>query len=152
MNTQMKKTPILLFIVALLLMFSACGAKEGSRIFVHEEGGINNEIEYIYKGDKVTQVNVITEMDYDVLGYNDKEEAEEDLSDFMEFYQGKDGMTQEMEFDEDKLIDVLSVNYNEVELSDTEGIPGLEGVVDGKNGISMKKTADQLIDSGYTEE
>jgi len=148
----MKRTPIFLFIVALLLMFSACGAKEGSRTFIHEEGGINSELEYVYKGDKVTQVNVITEMDYEVLGYNDKEEAEEDLSDFMELYQGIDGMTQEMEFAENKLIEQLSVNYNEVDLSDTEGIPGLEGVEDGKSGISMKKTADQLIDSGYTEE
>ena len=115
-----------------------------------EQAGVNLKLTYKADGDKLTEQTVENVMPYDSLGITSVEEAEELLSDVEASYQGIEGITHHIDYQEDKAIESITMN---LEMIDTDEVSELTGVIlegDTSQGISLKKSVDMLLEQGFT--
>ncbi len=152
-GTFMKKKGIgLLVILSIVFLLAACGSKEvEKRVFELEEMGIVTTMTYTYQGDEVLKQKAENIFPYASLGVSSQEEAEEILDPQVEELQGIDGVTEEIEYKEDEALEVLEIDYENLDPEKIEKIPGLNISGNIKNGISMEKSAEALLSQGYEE-
>lgn len=122
------------------------------RVFEAEEMGITNTITYYYKGDKVITQEARNVLPFETIGVETKEEAQEIFEPESEKFQDVEGLTHEMEYTDTEAIEILKVDYDNLDFDAARGLPGM--VFDGdaeKNGVSMERSAELLLGEGFVE-
>ena len=135
-----------------LIMFAlvACqSAEETTTTLVFDEGGFYNEIIIIAEGDNVIEQASKTETTYEVLGVSTKEEAEEMLAEFMVGYDTTEGVTQEIDYQDDRIVETVTVDYETVDINEMSELAGSFVEGDPSQGVSLKMTVEMMEEMGY---
>ncbi len=146
-----KKGIGILLVLAMVFMLGACGSKEEKRVFEMKEDGIAMTVTYYYKGDKVTKQTTKNVMNYDAIGVPSKEAAKEILDPLSDMFKDVEGIKEKIDYGEYEVTEVIEVDYEKIDLDEAKGLPGMMLDGDTKNGISMKKSAEMLLDQGFEE-
>lgn len=150
----MKKT--ILMLTALLLSFAlvACGSGDSkTKTFHIENEGTKTELDYIYndKTDRVASQKIRSELSYEFIELDDKEDAKATLEPTLEEYNEIKGVTYELEFKEDRVIEKTAIDFKKLDFDRAEEIPGFALDGDPSDGISMEETTKALKASGFSE-
>jgi len=149
----MKKIASIALIITFTIALAACGGGGGEqRTFVLENDDSLIKLEYTFDNDIVTDQISYNELTYDTLGFTDKNEAEEALASTVEQYEDLEGVTYDITFKKDKVIEETKVDYESIDFDEAQDVPGFEFSGDLSNGISMEETAKMLEENGFTEE
>ncbi len=131
---------------------AADDGEEKTRTFRAEEPGIQATITYYYQGDNVTKQTTENVIDYEAVGLESKDEAKEMFDPESEQFQGVDGVTHEMIYEDDQATELLEVDYENLDFDEAGNLPGMmfeEGAEE--YGISMEQSADMLLEQGFEE-
>lgn len=149
-----KKSIGLLIIIPFALMLGACSSDDDleTRTFELEEEGIASEVTYYHNDDdevvKQTTENIIP---YDALGLSSKDEAEEMLEAESDEMDDVEGITEEIEYDDDEATEKLEIVYDEIDPDEAEDLSGMMLEGDVENGVSMEKSAEIIEEQGFEE-
>lgn len=149
----MKKLKGAMALLAAAMLLAACGGEEEStRTFELENDGVVTTMVYTTEGDKVTKQSTENLIQYDVAGLESKEQAQEIFDPLIEQFQGIEGITHNMEYDEEKAVETLEIDYEAVDFDEIENLPGMSFSDDPKdNGVSMEKSLEILESQGFKE-
>ncbi|UJF26694.1 YehR family lipoprotein [Planococcus sp. 107-1] len=149
----MKKFKGAMALLAAAMLLAACGGEEEStRTFELENDGVVTTMIYTTEGDKVTKQSTENLIQYDVAGLESKEQAQEVFDPLIEQFQGIEGITHNMEYDEEKAVETLEIDYEAVDFDEIENLPGMSFSDDPKdNGVSMEKSLEILESQGFKE-
>lgn len=149
----MKKFKGAIGLLALMLFLAACGGEEEStRTFEMENNGIVTTMVYTTEGDKVTKQSTENLIQYDLAGIESKEQAQELFDPLIGEFQGIEGITHQMEYEEDKAVETMEIDYETVDFDEIENLPGMSFSDDPKdNGVSMEKSLEILESQGFKE-
>ena len=141
---------ILTILSAILLIFLAgCSSKDGSKTYVLEKSGVKTEITVYYESDKVTKQTTVNTMDYEKMAVT-KDELKDVAMPVSEKYQGIDGVEQKIDFDDDKAVETLTIDYTKVDLKKLKDLPGMDIDTDVES-VSLKNTEESLLSQGFTK-
>ena len=144
----MKK--IISIISAILLIFVAgCSAKEQSSTYVLEKNGVKIELTYYHDGDKVLRQTANNTMNYKEMGAT-KDEVKKALEPMAKQYQGIDGLEEKIDFQDDKAVETLTIDYTKVDLTKLKDLPGMDIDTDVES-VSLKDTEESLLSQGFTK-
>ncbi|MBP1046578.1 YehR family protein [Enterococcus sp. BWM-S5] len=158
-----------LMLLVVCLLAAACSSggaatsKDGSKskddglsttVFEANVNGVETEMTYTHKGDKVVKQETHSVIQYESLGVSSKEEAEEMFSFVAEEYD-IDGVTYEVDYQEEEMTESVTVDY---EKADIQEVMSLMGTLNDQEEegqkvkyISMKQSKELLLEQGYTE-
>ena len=156
----MKKIKNILLSIAMLfvvVLATACSGKEETttKTFVLDKNGIKTTITYTYieKDDKVLKQNTQNVGVYAQLPKaNSKEAAQKLLDPVAKNYQGIKGIKQSIDYQDDKFIEDLEIDYTDIDFEKAKKILGPNFQDPAKVKVSMKKTEEGLIKLVYTEQ
>lgn len=155
MKQPIKKGFFSLLFFVLLVLFTACNpgsdVKPQSKTFISESPEMTTEMVYTYEGDKVTHQKTTNTMPYSSLGVTTQEEAKAILDPIVEQYQGYEGLTETIDYQEYQFIEVVEVDYLVVDIEAIRNIPGMTFEGDVSNGISLKRSEEMLLENGFIE-
>ncbi|MGX7111970.1 YehR family lipoprotein [Gemella cuniculi] len=134
----------------LLIFLAGCSSKEESKTFVKTQRGVKMELTYYYKGDKVTKQTANNMMSYSELGVK-REQLEKILEPTIKRYQGIQGLEETVDFQEDKAVEKLTVDYTKAKISELKDVPGITIFGSDGDAISFKKSKEILKSDGFTE-
>lgn len=144
----MKKKYLMLAVMSVMLILTACGSTE-TKTFVYEEEGLTSEMVFTYSGDTVEEEVSTTTLEYEALGIRDQADAEEMLGDFALDIEEVEGVTYSFDYGESEAVETIEIDYTAVDLNDLRDA-GIEIQGDEEaNEISMEQTEENLIDEGY---
>lgn len=147
----MKRLTGFIVILVFAVFLTACGDDESTRTFELEEGGLKTTMVYTHSGDKVTKQATENIVPYEAIGIASKEEAQELFDPIIAEFQDVDGLTHQMEYEDTRAVETLTIDYEAADVEQLEGLPGMEFSDDPNDGISMEKSAELLESQGYTE-
>ena len=119
--------------------------------FVEGQMDIRNHFEY--QGDKITLMETTTTLIYSAYGLDGPEAAEEQmLAQGSANWDGVEGITHEVDYQEDRLIETTSIDMKKVDLATLNELLPIE-IEDGKipEYVSYSMTKENFQDQGYTE-
>lgn len=119
--------------------------------FVEGQMDIRNHFEY--QGDKITLMETTTTLIYSAYGLDGPEAAEEyALAQGIENWDGIEGITHKVDYQEDRLIETTSIDMNKVDLATLNELMPIE-TTDGKipEYLSYKLTKENFLNQGFTE-
>lgn len=165
----MKRIRNILLSLAMLLVVvlsTACSNKQNTKttgntatkVYVKEvRKGFNATViyEYIESEDKIIKHITKTEGIYEYLpNMKNKEEAKTLLDPNGKKFEGIRGIKHSVEYQEDKFIDTLEIDYSnlDIEKGKEKGVIEKEFEDPSKVPVSMKNTENQMIEWGYTEQ
>ena len=127
--------------VFLLVFLVGCSEKEGSKVYVKKQPGVQMEITLYYKGDVVTKQTAKNIITYSELGLT-KETFKKQAEKFGEKLKGIKGL-------EDKVaIETVTVDYSVADINELKGLPWPSS---GDKKVSLKKTEEKLIEERFDE-
>ena len=150
----MKKLSIFLVILAIGTILVACGGGETQqKTFVMDKDNTKTEIEYTYndKTDKVASQKMESELTYEYLEFADEEEAKAELEPSLDEFNSIKGVTYELDFKDDRVIETTTIDFNTLDVDDADKIPGFTFDGDPTDGISMEETTKSLKATGFSE-
>jgi len=112
----MKKRILLFLTLTISLVLVACSGAENTVTLTLEEDGALTELIYKADGDKVTEQTTKNVIPYELIGINTAEEAESMLAEAVEEYQGIEGLTHEIDYQDDRLVETLVTDYENADL------------------------------------
>lgn len=157
----MKKLRNILLSVAMLLVVvlsTACSSKEATatRTFVMEKNGskITMVYTYIESEDKVVKQTTTNEIMYNQLpNAKTKEDAQKILDPISQKFQGIKGLKESIEYQDDKFIESLEVDYTDFDYEKAKSLPGMKFSGDPtKTKVSMERSAESLTQNGFEEQ
>ncbi len=146
----MRKAWALFLFAAVMIVLTACGNNEETRIFELSDQGVESTLVYTHSDDEVISQSTENIINYEELGI-DKAQAEEIFAGYSDQYQDLAGVEHSFEFGDDEAAENISIVYEEIDAEQLEGVEGIEFEGDPSEGISMERSAEMLIDQGYTE-
>lgn len=114
-----------------------------------EENGMTMLVTYKADGDNVVEQTANNEIPYESLGVTTKEEAEELLAETVAAYQGVEGVTHNIDYEDDKVIESLTVNYEKADPAEISELSGSTFEGDVSQGISFQKSVKMLQEAGF---
>lgn len=114
-----------------------------------EQNGVNMKLTYKAEGDKVIEQTSDNVIPYEAIGANNADEAEEMLAELVESYSNIEGITHNIEYQDNQAIESVTTNY---ELIDLEAAGELDGVIldgDVSQGVSLQRSVDMLVQQGF---
>lgn len=144
------KAKIIIPLLTLALLLSACGIGGKTRSFEYEETGIKETIAYTYKDDKILSQKSEATMSYEALGIS-AEDAELFTDLFEDEFTETEGVKVTTQSNEADLILTLEVDFKKAEENTLLELIDSITEDDINNGVSMEETADRLLDAGYIE-
>ena len=88
-------------------------------------------------------------MNYKEMGAT-KDQVKQALEPMAKQYQGVDGLEEKIDFQDDKAVETLSIDYTKADKSKLNNIQGITIDGDSKD-ISMKKSEEHLLSQGFTK-
>lgn len=146
----MRKAWALFLFAAVMIVLTACGNNEETRTFELSDQGVESTLVYTHSGDEVIRQSTENIINYEELGI-DKAQAEEIFAGYSDQYQDLAGVEHSFEFGDDEATENISIVYDDIDAEQLEGVEGIEFEGDPSEGISMERSAEMLIDQGYTE-
>jgi len=113
----MKKWIMFLMVLLISSIFVACSSEETVTLEA-EQDGLSTEITYKAEGDKVIEQSAENIMTYASMGVTTPEEAEEALAQFMEGYDNTEGITHNVDYQDDRVIESLTVDFEKADLTE----------------------------------
>ena len=129
--------------VFLLVFLVGCSEKEGSKVYVKKQPGVQMEITLYYKGDVVTKQTAKNIITYSELGLT-KEKAEK----FGEKLKGIKGLEDKVDYQDKVAIETVTVDYFVADINELKGLPWPSS---GDKKVSLKKTEEKLIEERFDE-
>ncbi|MFN8650251.1 DUF1307 domain-containing protein [Streptococcus sp.] len=117
------------------------------------EGQMDIRNHFEYRGDKITLMETTTTIIYSAYGLTGPEDAEKQmLAQGSASWDGVEGITHEVDYQEDRLIETTSIDMSKVDLATLNELLPIE-TDDGKipEYVSYKLTKDNFLNQGYTE-
>ncbi len=146
----MRKAWALFLFAAVMIVLTACGNNEETRTFELNDQGVESTLVYTHSDDEVISQSTENIINYEELGI-DKAQAEELFAGYSDQYQDLKGVEHGFEFGDDEATENISIVYDEIDAEELEGVKGIEFEGDPTEGISMERSAEMLLDQGYTE-
>lgn len=150
----MKKIYSLLTIMmAFILLAGFTTGKDDlkEKVFVGEAHGMEIELTYYYKGDRVLKQKTVNKLTYESLGVEDEEGAREILDPISETMQDTEGLKEKLEYKEDHVIETVELDFEKGDIDELAEVANLETEGDLDEGISMKKSEEFLLEQGFKE-
>lgn len=147
----MKRIGLLFLVLSISLILVACGSKEETVTLEGEENGAVSTITYKAEGDKVTEQSTKNELPYEVMGVSNAEEAEALLADTVAGFEGIEGLTYEMDYQDDVAVEQLTVDYEKADMDEISNLMGSSFEGDVSEGISLKNSVEMLKEQGFEE-
>lgn len=119
--------------------------------YERNESGAVIRLTYYAKGDKVYKQTARNVIPYEALGVNSKEEAKELLEEIMDSTREIKGYEDVFEYQDDAVIETVSIDYNVVNLDEVKDLIGAYFEGDVENGISLSKSAKWLEEAGFSK-
>ncbi|WP_152656705.1 YehR family lipoprotein [Oceanobacillus sp. CFH 90083] len=136
---------LVLFIALAGLM--ACSSEE-SVTLQGEQNGIILEVTYVANGDEVIEQSVESEIPYSSLMVTTKEEAQAILDPIVAEFQGVEGIEHNIDYQDDKAVETMSVDLTVVDLSEAANLPGAS-VDSDVDSISLEESVEMLENQGF---
>ena len=133
--------------VFLLLFLVGCSEKEGSKVYVKKQPGVQMEITLYYKGDVVTKQTAKNIITYSELGLT-KEAFKKQAEKLGEKFKGIKGLEDKVDYQDNVAIETVTVDYSIANVHELSGLPGV-GL--GNEKVSLKKTEEKLIEERFDE-
>lgn len=133
--------------VFLLVFLVGCSEKEGSKVYVKKQPGVQMEITLYYKGDVVTRQTAKNIITYSELGLT-KETFKKQAEKLGEKFKGIKGLEDKVDYQDKVAIETVTVDYSIANVHELSGLPGV-GV--GNEKVSLKKTEEKLIEERFDE-
>ena len=133
--------------VFLLAFLVGCSEKEGSKVYVKKQPGVQMEITLYYKGDVVTKQTAKNIITYSELGLT-KETFKKQAEKLGEKFKGIKGLEDKVDYQDKFAIEIVTVDYSIANVHELSGLPGV-GV--GNEKVSLKKTEEKLIEERFDE-
>ena len=150
----MKKLSIFLVTLAIGTILVACGGGETKqKTFTMDKEHSKTEIEYTYndKSDQVASQKMESELTYEYLEFANEEEAKAELEPSLDEFNDINGVTYELDFKEDHVIETTTIDFKKLDVDDADKIPGFAFDGDPSDGISMEETTKSLKATGFSE-
>ena len=144
--------------IFIVVLSTACSSKEAAtatKTYVLEKNGLKTTIVYTYieKEDKVVKQTTKNEGIYAQLpSTKTKEEAQKVLDPIAKKYQGIKGIKHSIDYQEDKFIETIEVDYENLDYEKSKVVMGTNFQDPKKVKISLKKSEETLIKAGYQEQ
>jgi len=146
----MKKWVIICLTLFVSFTLVACNSGSEETVTLQtEENGITVKLTYKAKGDKVTEQRADNVMPYESLGISTPEEAEELFAELASGFEGIEGVTHKMDYQDDQVVESLTIDYEKADPNEVSGLSGSMSDGDLSNGISLKKSVEMLEEQGY---
>lgn len=143
----------MIFCLTLLMSFTlvACNSdsKEKTVTLQSEQNGVIMKLTYKADGDKVIEQTADNIMPYESIGVTTPEEAEEVLAEFVADYEEAKGITHTIDYQDDKVVETLTINYETADLDEVSRLSGASFEGDISEGISLKRSVDMLQEQGF---
>ena len=133
--------------VFLLVFLVGCSEKEGSKVYVKKQPGVQMEITLYYKGDVVTKQTAKNIITYSELGLT-KETFKKQAEKFGEKLNGIKGLEDKVDYQDKVAIETVTVDYSIANVHELSGLPGVGA---GNEKVSLKKTEEKLIEERFDE-
>ena len=133
--------------VFLLVFLVGCSEKEGSKVYVKKQPGVQMEITLYYKGDVVTRQTAKNIITYSELGLT-KEAFKKQAEKLGEKFKGIKGLEDKVDYQDNVAIETVTVDYSIANVHELSGLPGV-GL--GNEKVSLKKTEEKLIEERFDE-
>jgi len=133
--------------VFLLVFLVGCSEKEGSKVYVKKQPGVQMEITLYYKGDVVTKQTAKNIITYSELGLT-KEAFKKQAEKLGQKFKGIKGLEDKVDYQDKVAIETVTVDYSIANVHELSGLPGV-GV--GNEKVSLKKTEEKLIEERFDE-
>ena len=133
--------------VFLLVFLVGCAEKEGSKVYVKKQPGVQMEITLYYKGDVVTRQTAKNIITYSELGLT-KEAFKKQAEKLGQKFKGIKGLEDKVDYQDKVAIETVTVDYSIANVHELSGLPGV-GV--GNEKVSLKKTEEKLIEERFDE-
>lgn len=143
------KKHLLLVILVLALVLSACGAKIKSYVYEIEEEGIKLILTLEAQDDKVLKQSNKGIVDFFVLDLESREEAEALYGSISEQLSGIEGLDFTLEFTDESIIENLVIDFSKISPEDLKGIVNNMDDWDGGD-VSLEALGKSLEEAGYT--
>ncbi|MFD1608221.1 YehR family lipoprotein [Oceanobacillus luteolus] len=140
-----------MFGLTLLISFTliACGAEETTTTLSMEQAGVTMVVTLKAEGDRVTEQTADNEIMYDALGVSTAEEAEEFFAGFVEGFDETEGVTHNIEYQEDKVVESLTVDYEKADIDEVSQLAGSQYEAESGDEISLERTIEMLEEQGF---
>ena len=133
--------------VFLLVFLVGCSEKEGSKVYVKKQSGVQMEITLYYKGDVVTKQTAKNIITYSELGLT-KETFKKQAEKLGEKFKGIKGLEDKVDYQDKVAIETVTVDYSIANVHELSGLPGVGA---GNEKVSLKKTEEKLIEERFDE-
>ena len=124
-------------------------SKAQTKVFLKEVGGGIIELKYYYEGDKVIRQTAHSEIPYTAYGLSTKEEVEKKVEPIIKQYKGLKGVEHKIVFENDRVIEDIIVDYDDIEYDKVKNIPGINLSGNTKDGVSMAASESMLLSDGF---
>ncbi|WP_152656652.1 YehR family protein [Oceanobacillus sp. CFH 90083] len=114
-----------------------------------EEAGVIVKLTYKADGDMVYEQTADNEIPYSTIGASTQEEAEEIMGEYTSEYEDVEGVTHNLEYLDDKIVETLTVNYNEADANEVSQLTGADFEGDLSRGVSLQQSVQMLQAQGY---
>ncbi|GGP08083.1 DUF1307 domain-containing protein [Oceanobacillus neutriphilus] len=115
-----------------------------------EQGGVTVKLTYKADGDTVYEQTANNEVLYSALGVSTPGEAEEMMAESAEEFQGIEGVTHNFEYLDDKIMETLTVNFDEADLYEVSQMTGSDYEGDlSMSRVSLQQSVQMLQAEGY---
>ncbi|MEW4354864.1 DUF1307 domain-containing protein [Streptococcus pneumoniae] len=108
---------------------------------------------YYHKGDEVTRQTAENTVYYSTFGTTDQNAIKEQLEPIAALYANKKGITHAVDYQNDKLVETLEIDYTNADFAELENIPGMsfdKAAKDVKK-ISFQSSKALLSQGGFKE-
>lgn len=113
------------------------------------QNGVTMLITYYADGDVVTEQTADNEIPYSSLGVSGEEEAKQRLAQVEEQYTGKSGIEHKLEYLDDKVVETVHVNFNDIVFEEVQDLLGFQSEGDVSNGVSLTRSVEMLQAQGF---
>ncbi len=151
----MKKLLSILAIIIAVTTLAGCGSdskdeKEIVSTFYRAAEGFSAEVTYYHKNDVVSKQVTKSVIEYSVIGVTDEEGAKEIIAIYEEKYEGVDGLTYEVIYEDDKLTENITIDFNVIDFKEFSEITEDQRTdIADADFISFKSSEELLLNSGW---
>ncbi|QGN38865.1 YehR family lipoprotein [Klebsiella oxytoca] len=139
---------------ATLVMAALMGCdnkKDDVKAFSNTMNGVDLTFTYHYKGDLVTRQDAENKIPYKSLGVSNEEQARKIIDPIGAAYSNIKGVTHSVDYKETYAQEHLSIDFNQVKISELCKLPGASFTDCSQKSISLSESEKMLKSQGFKE-
>lgn len=132
-----------------LVTLTACSAKTEEKSYYLNSNGNETEITYYFENDIAIKQATVSKVSYENLNVSNEEEARKALASTNEMYDNNKGISHSIEYNEDYLVEKISVDYKDIDEEDMEQLAILVGNSSGADELTPEKIDESMEGLGF---